>query len=600
MLAPRALLKPIYVKRTSTARYKRSLADGKPQAAHIPSAAYRKIIAYCIFVLPAALVASVPSVLSPFVMALSTHYNGGAYYRMAPPQSEMIGFGLCLWGVACLSMLTHLLPEGGGETWKKASALTLLMGIGVAFSAPTMPEWLVGDTEFGISNPYAAISSLGSQLANQGRSRSGGWGLLSASLASLLAITGPFELRERRLASGKKDRTLFLRLMCFSIMFGSGVSWFVTIQSMSQAHFLPLAVTSLASLVISFFGTVSCVLAYYVELDNFDEVDQMSKVWAGAFVLFGVVVITPSFVLSSSVTNLFGPGGTLSTYLTVAALVTLSMSNVLRIRPAKNQSSRSLGNLACIVCYVCIVTITYGRLGVAGLNSNFDVTTVFGVPGSIIGTLCAALVLLLLEGEATTEKRNRVSRMGGTTGKPVKAMGVTLKNLGDSNRLAPPLVSTVCIFYLAGLYSIFIRGSVYIGSNVPKTHREAMSSILGRNKDAVTAMAERATSYSQALVLSARLAGSGFWTASNPIGPLIHLAGIAATIPSIFLLAMQLWTGVKRSRAQVVFALPFNIFTLLFCKGTPSVQAVAVIAVSGGLLQLLQLQRNERRSHMRI
>ena len=599
MLAPKALLEPIHIKNMTTARYKRSLADGKPQAAQISSSAYRTIIVYCMVILPGTLIASVPLVLSPLVMALSTHYNGGAYYRMAPPLSEMFGFGLCLWGVASLSMLNHLLPDGGGETWKKASALTLLMGVGIAFSAPAMPEWLSSDTEFGISNPYAAISSLGSQLANQGRSRTGGWGLLSASLASLLAITGPFELRERRPPSGKKDRTLFLRLMCFSIMFGSGVSWFVTIQSMSQAHFLPLAITSLACVVISFFGTVSCVLAYYVELENFDEVDQMSKIWVGAFALFSLVVMFPSFVLPSSDTKLFGHGGSLSTYLTIAALAALSLSFVLRIRQAKNQSSRSLGNLSCVVSYLCIVIVAYGRLGVAGLNGDFDVTTVVGIPGSILATLCAAPVLLLLEGEATVEKRNRVSRMGGTTGKPVKVMGITLKNLGDSNRIVPPLAFTALAFYLAGLYTIFLRGSVYIGSNVPKTHKEAMS-LFGRNRDAVDMMVEKATSYSQALVLSARLAGSGFWTTSNPFGPIIHLAGIAATVPSMFLLVSQLWTGIKRSRAQVVFALPFNIFTILFCKGTPSVQAVAVIAIVGGLLQLLNLQRTERRSHMRI
>lgn len=599
ILSPRALLSPIHVKRASTTRYKRSLADGKPQI-QIPSGAYRKPIAYCLLILPAALLASARLVLSPLVMALSTHYNGGAYYSMAPPLSEMIGFALSLWGVACLFMLSHYLPDGGAENWKKASALTLLMGIGIAFSAPTVPEWLVGDTDFGISNPYAAISSLGSEMANQGRTRSGGWGLLFASLATLLAITGPFELRERRPPSGKKDKTLFLRLMMFSIMFGSGLSWFVTIQNMSQEHFLPLAVTSLACIVISFFGTVACVLGYYVELEGFDEVDQMSKVWAGAFVLFGIVVVAPSVVLSTSVAKVFGPGGSLSTYLTIAAIVTLSMSVVLRIRQAKNQATRALGNLSCICSYVCSVVIIYGRLGVAGLDGNFGVTTVLGAPGSLFGCFCVAPVLLLLDGEASAEKRNRVSRMGGTTGKPVKGMGITFKNLRQSNRIVPPMAATVLTLYLAGLYSIFLRGSIYIGSNVPKTHKEAVSNIMGRGKDALASMAERATSYSQALVLSARLAGSGFWTSSNPISPLIHLAGLAATVPSIFLVLMQMWTGVKSSRSQVVFALPFNVFPIFFCKGTPSVQAVAIMALVGGLLQLFGLQRSERRSQMRI
>jgi hypothetical protein len=141
MMAPRALLTPIHLK--TTARHKRSLADGKPIGS-IPHSAVRNIMVYTLVILPASLLSTVPMVLTPLVMALSSHYGGGAYYKVAPPLSEMAGFALSLWGLASLSMLSHYLPDGGAETWKKASALTHGMGVGVIFRAPTGPGRVSG------------------------------------------------------------------------------------------------------------------------------------------------------------------------------------------------------------------------------------------------------------------------------------------------------------------------------------------------------------------------------------------------------------------------------------------------------------------------
>jgi hypothetical protein len=602
MLAPRAMLSPIHIKNSTTARYKRTIADGRPLSS-IPASSYRIMIVYCLIILPVTLVASVPSVLSPLVMALSTHYNGGAYYRMAPPISEMIGFGLTLWGISSLSTLNHYLPDGGAETWKKASALTLLMGIGVACSAPAVPEWMTGDTDFGISNPYAAISSLGSQLADQRQSRSGGWGILSAFLATLLAITGPLDLRERRNPSGRKDQTLFLRLMMFSLMFGSGVSWFITIQCMGGAHFLSLLLTLMSCMAVSFFGTVTCVLGYFVQLENFDEVDQMSKLWAGSFFFFYLVTCGPSLLIESVSTNLLGSGGCLSTFLVVTVCVTLSFTVAVQMRSTKNQSTRGLGNLSCIFAYVCAAIVLYGRFGVAGLDHNFGVAVIMGVPASLFGTICIAPILLGLESESSSSDRrgNRMSRVAmGASRQPKPSMGITLKNLNSSNRFVPAIAGIVGVFYMAGLYSIFLRGSLLLGTAVPTNHEEVLSSIIFRNRDTLASMAQKATSYSEALVISARLAGSGFWTSGSIFGPLIHLGGVVATIPSMYLFLSQMWSGTSSSNAQVLFALPFNIFTILFCKGTPAIQAVAVIGIVGGLMQLFVLQQRGMRARMRI
>ena len=593
MFVPSAVFKPIHTK--SGSRYRRNSSDGKS----IPSTAYRNTYLYSLLLLPLALIASVPSVLSPLVMALSTHYNLGSYYNMSLPLSETIGCALSLWGIATLHMLNHYFPDGGGETWKKISALTLLMGLGVAFSAPTVPEWLVGENDLGISNPYAGISSLGSRLATQGHNRTGGWGILSASLATLLAITGPFELRERRHPSGRKDKTLFLRLMMFSIMFGCGISWFITILSMSQEDFLTLAITTMACMVLSFFGTVACVLGYYSELENFDEVIEMAKISFGAFLMFLIVTCTPSFIIPSSSRNLFSQGGCLSTYLTVASCVTLSFALALRSRATKSQASRCICNLSCIFCYVFAVINLLGRLGVAGLDAELGVTVFMGVPTSLFGIICISPILLALEGEGSVETRTRVSRISATTKKSTKILGITMKNLNASTQFVPPIAGTMIAFYLVGFYTIFLRGSPLLGSKLDlKGTANAISDI--REHSYLLKLAQQATLKSRAYSISNSLEGSSFWTAKTIFGPILHAAGLVATIPSAYYFISENWHGMKRSRAQRLLVLPLNIVPVLVCRGAPTVRAIGILFLFIGMMQIISSRQNGNRSHTRL
>jgi hypothetical protein len=595
MMAPRAVLNPIHLK--TPARHKRSLADGKPMGA-IPSTALRNIVAYTMVILPASLMSSVPMVLTPLVMVFSSHYYGGAYYKVAPPLSEMAGFALTLWGTASLAMINYYLPDGGAETLKKASALTFLMGIGVTFSAPTVPDWIVGDSGLGVSNPYAAISSLGITLATQGRNRTGGWGILSASLATLLAITGPLELRERRHPSGKKDQFLLLRLMIFSLLFGSGVSWFITIQSMGQEGLFELVVTGFACMVVSFFGTVACVLGYFLELENFDEVDQMAKIWVGAFGLFGLVTAVPALLVSSTTLHAFGAGGWLSTYLAVSSLACFSLTVALKLRQSKNASSRGLGNASCVLAYFLVIFVLYGVYGVSGMDDTFAVTTLFGVSASVLGTFLAAPMLLALEGEGGSDRQSRASRISTSSSRlRSSTFSLTLPNLTDANRLAAAVGATVGIFVLASLYAIFLRGSFLFGS-VASSHTDLYSKVKGSST--LAQLAQQAASHSLSLKVSARMAGSGFWTAPNPLGPLINLAGLACAIPSDFLIVSQMWSGVRMATAQILVALPLNLIPILFCQGIPTIPAAAFIGTMGGLVQLFQLHQSSRRSQMRI
>jgi hypothetical protein len=272
-------------------------------------------------------------------------------------------------------MINHYLPDGGAEAWKRVAALAFLMGIGVAISAPALP----GDAKASLatSNPYASISSTGALLVTSGRTRMGGWGLVSATLATVLAIAGPLELRERRDGSRQKDTLVLFRLMVFSLMFGCGVSWFITLEFMSEEGFLAIFVTATACMAMSFFGTVVCVLGYFLELQNFDEAVQVAKVWAGAFPVFGILAGTTQFVRGAA--HPFGMGGWLSTYLTMCCFVTLVISIVVKFRSTKNVMTRGLGNLSCLASYLCSVVVCYGRYGVAGLDVSFEMVSIFGI-----------------------------------------------------------------------------------------------------------------------------------------------------------------------------------------------------------------------------
>ena len=374
MIGPRATMDPVHVK-SSSGSWKRGGVNGKP-ASHAPSSVSRKIMLYGLLLLPMALAFAVPVVLKPLVEVLTGRAGSATHHTSSTPASEIFGFAAMLWGLSMLSMLNHFLPDGGGESWKKASALALLMGLGLIAAAPTLPEWLLRGRKGSASslNPYAVLSSFGSDVANTGRSGAGGWGLVSAALATLLAITGPLELKER----SSSDKSMLARAMLFSLMFGCGVAWFITLQLMSEEAFLPVFVTTSSCMAMSFFGAVAGVLGYALELDDFEEAIQIVQVWAVAFPIFAFVSAASQF--ARNVAHPFGVGGWLSTYLTVCGCIAIGYTVTLRCRTSKSPATRAVSNLSCIFSWICSMIALYGRYGVAGLDANFAVTAVFGIP----------------------------------------------------------------------------------------------------------------------------------------------------------------------------------------------------------------------------
>lgn len=627
MFMPRAVLKPVHIK----SRYKRAQpAPGAGMVESLPRTARPMIVLYCFIMLPACLVVSVPTVIMPFIGACSSYYGGG-YYEMSPPLSIILGYILSFWGVASLSMLNHYLPDAGGELFKKFSALTFLMAVGLIFAAPSMPQWMIeGMMMMGagkspksllqksFNNPYATLSSLGVQLIIGKKSRSGGWGLVSAIFATLLAISGPLELRERKHSTGRKDTYFLFRLMTFSLMFGCGAAWFIVMQSMSEEKFLVLLLTAVASMAIAFFGTVATVLGYFLELDSFDEAMQVSYVWVASFPLFLGICSIPQFLLKGKI-HPFGSGGWASTYLTIYGLTGLTLTLGLRSRKAKSKDTRAAANVSCVSSFVCAISVLYGRFGVAGLDANFDVATILGIPTAILGTFVAAPILLALEGEGSIEGRgNRLKRPPGAAGHKSKSKlfsFMNIKNLNPTTKFVPPLMGSVVVFLYASLYVILVRGSgllffekIAVGHDgVYKTASAAASSSEGsKNKlDDLATLYQKAMVHNKAMFASAKLAGAGFWTSPDMFGPLLHLGGVAACMPSLFLLSRYLWSGGggstnSISAAHVTLALPLNSIPIFLCRGIPSLQAAAWVALLGGLMQLFNMRLLDKQSKMRI
>ena len=232
------------------------------------------------------------------------------------------------------------------------------------------------------------------------------------------------------------------------------------------------------------------------------------------------------------------------------------------------------------------------------MDDTFAVTTFFGVSASVLGTFVAAPILFALEGENGIDRQSRLSRIsGGGSRSKSSAFGLTLSNLTDANRFAVAVAATVGIFTLASFYAIFLRGS-FLFPSVATSHTDLFLKVSGSSN--LAQLAQQTVSHSLSLKMSARMAGSGFWTAPNPLGPLIHLAGLACALPSVLLLLSQTWSGNQVAIAQIIMVLPLNLIPLLFCRGIPTVPAAAVVGTVGGLIQLADQRRSTRRSQMRM
>jgi hypothetical protein len=601
MFVPRVFLEPVRLKNSIRSRRTSNAAGGVSGAA-IPPHAIRLIGIYAFIFVPISLIATLPYVVFPFVNAVRAQFTQSSYYLSSPPTSELIGSAVALWGLSLISMLNHFLPDGGAEAWKKLASLAFLMGLGIFFVAPTVGLG-VGSAMY---NPYAHMSSVGRQLIIRGKIRTAGWGIISAALATLLAVSGPLELKERVPPSGRKDKYLLLRTMIFCLLFGGGVSWFIVLQCMSESEWILVLLTVLGAMVLAFLGTVATVLGYYLELQNFEDIEQIAKTWLYGFLIFLPITGIPHLLYSDS-PHWFGQGGWLTPYLGVASLTSFSFTLSLLYRHGKESQTKGLGNTACIVTWLLSNIILYGRNGIAGLEPSFDASTIVGIPISVIGTIFLSLILLALDGESSLSLRGRAGGRGTVT-TSVRSRSsfwrLNLKQLDRKNQWFPLLAGCFTIFMVSTFYAIFLRGSgllSWFDVSESRSHNDAIEYIIpdsGGDSAVLTALVKNAVT--QSLDSSAYLDRASVWTATNVLIPTIHFLGALSVVPSFFLLQKQYWSDTPVSSVQITAAIPLNAIPIIFCHSIPSLTATAILTLLCAVVQLMGRRQSEHAYRMRI
>jgi hypothetical protein len=220
---------------------------------------------------------------------------------------------------------------------------------------------------------------------------------------------------------------------------------------------------------------------------------------------------------------------------------------------------------------------------------------------SVFGTFVTSLILLALDGEISGPRRTKMQFMGSTTKQPSLTFGVTLQKLGPTNRFAPPVAACVLVLLCASTYAIFLRGCGFLA--VATSHEQVFAKVYGDKRTTtggidLSSVLKNSAVHDKIMTSSAKLAGSGFWTASNLFGPLLHLAGLVCTLPSLYLLITGMWTGERASK--VAMAAPLNLVPLLLCKGISALRACALIGLIGGMLQAIGRRKHDKSSKMQI
>jgi len=219
---------------------------------------------------------------------------------------------------------------------------------------------------------------------------------------------------------------------------------------------------------------------------------------------------------------------------------------------------------------------------------------------SVFGTFITSLILLVLDGEVSGPRRNKLQFMGGSTKPAGSSFGINLQKLGPSNRFAPPVAACVLVLLCASIYAIFIRGCGLLA--VATSHEQVFAKVYGDSRTTggidLSSVLKKSAVHDKIMTSSAKLAGSGFWTADNMFGPVLHLVGLVATLPSLYFLVTGLWTGERTSKAAM--AAPLNLMPLILCKGISALRACAFIGLIGSVLQVLSRRKHDRSSKMQI
>ena len=149
------------------------------------------------------------------------------------------------------------------------------------------------------------------------------------------------------------------------------------------------------------------------------------------------------------------------------------------------------------------------------------------------------------------------------------------------------------MFLTCSCYAIFLRGcglskfSFLFGTGDSSISKDDMIYLLDKSTGvkAIDDLAAKSVVHTRTMVVAAKLNGSGIWTSSSLLGPLMHLMGLLATLPSLHSLVMHSWYRKHSAPGNVFFSLLLNLFAIFVGRGITSLVAAAMIGLIGGLLQ---------------
>jgi hypothetical protein len=289
----------------------------------------------------------------------------------------------------------------------------------------------------------------------------------------------------------------------------------------------------------------------------------------------------------------------------VSSITSLAMALSIRSRQTKNHVTRACSNMMTILSWAFAIIIIYGRCGVAGVGADFEVQTIVGLPTSLVGTLLLAPLLLLLEGESNFARKT--SKYIGPSGHKSERLIFSFPHLHRSNRWAPLFFASVSVLLTASLYSILLRGAWFLSvfdEGMARNNNELLNALFreethGKAQDLAALAGENILLSNAALASSARLAGSSIWTATNFSRPILNLIGLLATLPSLRLLFIRAMKTQSTPLPQVTLALSFTIIPIVACQ-IPGLQVTGVMALFGGLYQVVGQRQADKESRMRI
>lgn len=149
------------------------------------------------------------------------------------------------------------------------------------------------------------------------------------------------------------------------------------------------------------------------------------------------------------------------------------------------------------------------------------------------------------------------------------------------------------MFLTCSCYAIFLRGcglskfSFLFGTGNSSNSKDDLIYLLDKatGVKAIDDLVKKSVVHTRTMVVAADLNGSGIWTSSSLFGPLMHLIGLLATLPSLYSLVRHSWYR-KNSAPSIVFvSLLLNLFAIFVGRGIPSIVAAAMIGLIGGMLQ---------------